>query len=93
MTEKLNFLLIVTDQEYAHQAMPSDVTLTNRDRLHARGVTFKTHQVTNSVCAPFRSVMWTGQNTPSACMIDTLWIEDLWADPEALLTKGVLCLK
>jgi hypothetical protein len=38
MTEQPNILLIVTDQEYAHQPMPEDFVLPSRDRIRARGV-------------------------------------------------------
>jgi arylsulfatase A-like enzyme len=88
---KYNFLFIVTDQEYAHQALPAGVTLPNRDRLHNRGVTFNNQQVTTTVCTPSRSVMWTGQHTPFTRMIDNTnlaWIEDMRADPETLPTIG-----
>ena len=83
--------MIVTDQEYAHQALPAGVTLANRNRLHDRGVTFNNHQVTTTVCTPSRSVMWTGQHTPFTRMIDNTnlaWIEDMQADPEILPTIG-----
>ncbi len=91
MSQKPNILIIVTDQEYAHQALPAGVTLPNRDRLRAKGVTFNNHQVTTTVCTPSRSVMWTGQHTPSTRMIDNTnlaWIEDMRADPETLPTIG-----
>jgi arylsulfatase A-like enzyme len=83
--------MIVTDQEYAHQALPAGVTLPNRNRLHNRGVTFNNHQVTTTVCTPSRSVMWTGQHTPFTRMIDNTnlaWIEDMRADSESLPTIG-----
>ena len=91
MTNKFNLLMIVTDQEYAHQAFPAGVTLPSRNRLHARGVTFNNHQVTTTVCTPSRSVMWTGQHTSATRMIDNTnfaWIEDMRADPETLPTIG-----
>ncbi len=44
MTNKPNILMIVTDQEYAHQPMPAEFALPNRDRLRGRGVTFN-HRV------------------------------------------------
>ena len=91
MTEKPNILLIVTDQEYAHQALPVDASMPNRERLRARGVTFNNHQVTTTVCTPSRSVMWTGQHTPFTGMFDNTnfaWIEDMRADPETLPTIG-----
>jgi arylsulfatase len=91
MPDKPNILFIVTDQEYAHQALPAGVSLPNRDRLHARGVTFNNHQVTTTVCTPSRSVMWTGRHTPHTRMIDNTnfaWIEDMRADPDTLPTIG-----
>ncbi|UCE00733.1 MAG: sulfatase-like hydrolase/transferase [Chloroflexota bacterium] len=91
MTMRPNILMIVTDQEYAHQALPTSVTLPNRNRLHNRGVTFNHHQVTTTVCTPSRSVMWTGQHTPFTRMIDNTnlaWIEDMRSDPETLPTIG-----
>jgi len=91
MSEKPNILLIVTDQEYAHQALPVDTSMPNRERLRARGVTFNNHQVTTTVCTPSRSVMWTGQHTPFTGMFDNTnfaWIEDMRADPETLPTIG-----
>jgi arylsulfatase len=81
----------MTDQEYAHQALPAGVTLPNRDRLHNRGLTFNNHQITTTVCTPSRSVMWTGQHTPFTRMIDNTnlaWIEDMRADQETLPTIG-----
>ena len=70
MSNKPNILMIVTDQEFAHQALPEGVVLPNRDRLQAAGVTFSNHQVTTTVCTPSRSVMWTGQHTPFTKMFD-----------------------
>jgi arylsulfatase len=89
--KRTNFLVIVTDQEYAHQPLPSGVDLPNRQRLHSRGVTFNNHQVTTTVCTPSRSVMWTGRHTPDTRMFDNTnlaWIEDMRADSEALPTIG-----
>jgi arylsulfatase A-like enzyme len=43
MNKKPNILMIVTDQEYAHQPMPADFALHARDRIRARGVTFNHH--------------------------------------------------
>lgn len=59
---KPNILMIVTDQEYAHQPLPAGVTLPHQDRLRARVVTFNNQATT--ACTPSRSVMWTGQHTP-----------------------------
>jgi arylsulfatase A-like enzyme len=91
MTEQPNILMIVTDQEYAHQPMPADFDLPSRDRIRARGVTFNHHQCTTTVCTPSRSVMWTGQHTPHTRMFDNTnfaWIDDMKADPNTLPTIG-----
>ncbi len=91
--QRMNILMIVTDQEYAHQAMPDGASLTNRQRLKDRGVTFNNHQVTTTVCTPSRSVMWTGQHTPFTGMFDNTnvaWIDDMRADPSTLPTVGHL---
>ena len=37
MPKQPNILMIVTDQEYAHQSLPAGFVLSNRDRIHARG--------------------------------------------------------
>ena len=63
----------------------------NRDRLHARGVTFDNHHATTTVCTPSRSVMYTGRHTPHTRMFDNTnfaWIDDMKADPETLPTIG-----
>ena len=89
--KRTNFLVIVTDQEYAHQGLPIGAALPNRQRLHSRGVTFNNHQVTTTVCTPSRSVMWTGQHTPFTRMFDNTnlaWIEDMRGDSETLPTIG-----
>ena len=89
--KRTNFLVIVTDQEYAHQGLPIGAALPNRQRLHSRGVTFNNHQVTTTVCTPSRSVMWTGRHTPDTLMFDNTnlaWIEDMRGDSEALPTIG-----
>lgn len=89
--QRMNILMIVTDQEYAHQALPDGASLPNRERLKDRGVTFNNHQVTTTVCTPSRSVMWTGQHTPLTRMFDNTnlaWIDDMRADPESLPTVG-----
>jgi arylsulfatase A-like enzyme len=91
MTNQPNILMIVTDQEYAHQPMPAGYVLPNRDRLYARGVTFDNHHATTTVCTPSRSVMYTGRHTPHTRMFDNTnfaWIDDMKADPEALPTIG-----
>lgn len=91
MTKQPNILLIVTDQEYAHQPVPEDFALPSRDRIRARGVSFNQHHCTTTVCTPSRSVMYTGQHTPHTRMFDNTnfaWIDDMKADPETLPTIG-----
>jgi arylsulfatase len=91
MSEQPNILMIVTDQEYAHQPMPADFALPSRDRIRARGVTFNQHHCTTTVCTPSRSVMYTGQHTPHTRMFDNTnfaWIDDMKADPKTLPTIG-----
>jgi len=91
MTKKPNILMIVTDQEYAHQPMPTEFALPARDRIRARGVTFNHHHCTTTVCTPSRSVMLTGRHTPITRMFDNTnfaWIDDMKADPVALPTIG-----
>ena len=91
MTNKPNILMIVTDQEYAHQPMPAEFALPSRDRIRARGVTFNHHHCTTTVCTPSRSVMLTGRHTSHTRMFDNTnfaWIDDMKADPVALPTIG-----
>jgi len=86
-----NILMIVTDQEYAHQPMPAEFALPSRDRIRARGVTFNNHHATTTVCTPSRSVIYTGRHTPHTRMFDNTnfaWIDDMKADPETLPTIG-----
>ena len=51
ITNKPNTLMIVTDQEYAHQPMPAEFALPARDRIRARGVTFTTRSKREVVIA------------------------------------------
>ena len=91
MSKKPNILMIVVDQEFAHQSIPEGVNFPNRDRLRSQGVTFNNQQVTTTVCTPSRSVMWTGQHTPFTKMFDNTnlaWIEDMSTDPKTLPTIG-----
>jgi arylsulfatase len=91
MSKQPNILMIVTDQEYAHQPMPAEFALPSRDRIRSRGVTFNNHHCTTTVCTPSRSVMYTGQHTPCTRMFDNTnfaWIDDMKADPKNLPTIG-----
>ena len=91
MTKQPNILMLVTDQEYAHQPMPAEFALPSRDHIRARGVTFNHHHCTTTVCTPSRSVMLTGRHTPHTRMFDNTnfaWIDDMKADPKTLPTIG-----
>ncbi|MFK7803993.1 MAG: sulfatase-like hydrolase/transferase, partial [Anaerolineae bacterium] len=65
-----NILLIVTDQEYAHQPYPPGFSLPNREKLRQRGISFDNYQVTTTLCTPSRACMYTGQHTPLTGMWD-----------------------
>ena len=43
LAKEPNITMIVTDQEYAQQALPAGVTLQNRIRLHNQGAKFYHH--------------------------------------------------
>jgi arylsulfatase len=91
MTKQPNILMIMTDQEYARQPLPAGFVLPNRNRIHARGVTFNNHHATTTVCTPSRSVIYTGRHTPITRMFDNTnfaWIDDMKADPKTLPTIG-----
>lgn len=91
MAKQPNILMIVSDQEYAHQAIPEDLDLPARERIRSRGVSFNHHHCTTTVCTPSRSVMYTGRHTPHTGMFDNTnfaWIDDMRADPETLPTIG-----
>ena len=91
MSKQPNILLIVTDQEYAHQPVPEDFTLPSRERIRDRGVSFNHHHATTTVCTPSRSVMYTGQHTHHTRMFDNTnfaWIDDMKADSKNLPTIG-----
>jgi arylsulfatase A-like enzyme len=91
VTKQPNILMVVTDQEYAHQPIPADLALPSRERIRAGGVTFDQHHCTTTVCTPSRSVMYTGRHTPHTRMFDNTnfaWIDDMRADEETLPTIG-----
>lgn len=64
MTARYNILFIVSDQEYAHQALPEGLRLPNHELLAARGVMFSNYHVTTTLCSPSRACMYTGLHTP-----------------------------
>jgi arylsulfatase A-like enzyme len=81
--KQYNFLFIVTDQEYAHQAMPEGVFLPNRARMKANGVTFANHHTAHTVCTPSRSTMYTGMHPAHSGMFDNTnfaWMSDMSTD-------------
>jgi len=81
--KRYNFLFIVTDQEYAHQAMPEGVSLPNRERMQADGVTFVNHHTAHTVCTPSRSAMYTGMHPAHTGMTDNTnfaWTSDMSTD-------------
>ena len=78
-----NILFIVTDQEYAHEALPPGMSLPNRDRLKAAGVTFANHHTAHTVCTPSRSTIYTGQHPVHTGMTDNTnfaWAADMSSD-------------
>lgn len=58
-----NILLIVTDQQRAHQDLPDAVPLPGHERLLKRGVSLGNFHVNTTPCSPSRSVLFTGQHT------------------------------
>jgi arylsulfatase A-like enzyme len=81
--KQYNFLFIVTDQEYAHQAMPEGVSLPSRERMKASGVTFANHHTAHTVCTPSRSAMYTGMHPAHTGMWDNTnfaWTSDMSTD-------------
>lgn len=81
--KQYNFLFIVTDQEYAHQALPEGASLPNRERMKASGVTFANHHTAHTVCTPSRSTMYTGMHPAHTGMFDNTnfaWMSDMSTD-------------
>lgn len=60
---KPNILLIVTDQQRAHQDLPSAVPLLGHERLLQRAASLGNFHVNTTPCSPSRSVLFTGQHT------------------------------
>lgn len=60
---KPNILLIVTDQQRAHQDLPSAVPLPGHERLLQRAASLGNFHVNTTPCSPSRSVLFTGQHT------------------------------
>ncbi|WP_043308126.1 sulfatase-like hydrolase/transferase [Pseudomonas sp. ML96] len=60
---KPNILLIVTDQQRAHQDLPDAVPLPGHERLLQRAASLGNFHVNTTPCSPSRSVLFTGQHT------------------------------
>ncbi|MGL4316390.1 MAG: sulfatase-like hydrolase/transferase [Pseudomonas sp.] len=60
---KPNILLIVTDQQRAHQDLPRAVPLPGHERLLQRAASLGNFHVNTTPCSPSRSVLFTGQHT------------------------------
>lgn len=60
---KPNILLIVTDQQRAHQDLPSAVALPGHERLLQGAASLGNFHVNTTPCSPSRSVLFTGQHT------------------------------
>lgn len=60
---KPNILLIVTDQQRAHQDLPSAVSLPGHERLLQGAASLGNFHVNTTPCSPSRSVLFTGQHT------------------------------
>jgi len=81
--KKYNFLFIVTDQEYAHQALPEGLELPNHERLKAKGVTFLNQHTVHTVCTPSRSTIYTGMHPAQTGMWDNTnfaWSSEMSTD-------------
>lgn len=65
-----NFLFVFTDQERAFSKWPSGFRLPGHERLAREGVTFKSHQVSATMCTSSRAVMLTGLQTPDNKMFE-----------------------
>ncbi|MFZ4720120.1 MAG: sulfatase-like hydrolase/transferase [Ilumatobacteraceae bacterium] len=64
MNRRPNILMIVTDEERASLAHPAGYTLPARERLAARGTTFRNYYAAATMCSSSRSVIYTGQHLP-----------------------------
>ena len=84
-----NILFILTDQEryFPADEYPSGYTLSGRQRLQRRGVTFSNHHINTAVCTPSRSVIYTGQHIQYTKLFDNInfpWSQDLSRDVPTL---------
>ena len=61
--DRLNILLIVTDQERSFQDLPGALHLPGHEELIGSGVSLGNYHVNTTPCSPSRSVMFTGQHT------------------------------
>jgi arylsulfatase A-like enzyme len=61
--ERLNILLIVTDQERSFRDLPGALHLPGHEELISAGVSIGNYHVNTTPCSPSRSVIFTGQHT------------------------------
>jgi len=81
--KQYNFLFIVTDQEYAHQALPEGMSLPSRERMRVNGVTFTNQHTVHTVCTPSRSAIYTGMHPQHTGMTENTnfaWASDMSTD-------------
>lgn len=69
---KPNILLIVTDQQRAHQDLPSAVALPGHERLLQSAASLGNFHVNTTPCSPSRSVLFTGQHTQQTLITSNL---------------------
>jgi arylsulfatase len=77
-----NVLFILTDQErhFRSGELPADYRLPAHERLARRGTVFENHQINSCVCAPSRSVLYTGRHIQHTKMFDNTnfpWISSM----------------
>ncbi len=83
-----NILLIVTDQQRAHQDLPDAVPLPGHERLLKRGVSLGNFHVNTTPCSPSRSVLFTGQHTQHTQMTANLGLPPFRELSPAIPTLG-----
>jgi arylsulfatase len=64
VTDRLNILLITTDEERAAIPRPAGFSLPSRERIAERGVTFDRYYAASVMCSSSRSVIYTGRHVP-----------------------------
>src|SRR5215471_9796205 len=84
-----NILFILTDQEryFRPGELPKDYRLPGHERLMKKGIVFENHQINSCVCAPSRSVLYTGRHIQHTKMFDNTnfpWISSMSTDLDTL---------